>query len=885
MRAIALVAVLVGAACGHETAGTNDGTRVTDSAVTSTITIGETVVPTATNSIDYGNGNYLLAQQATLTQSATLQSLSFYVEKADGKLTLGVYGQNATGTGPGTLVAETASFTPAAGWNTQPVTSQVVLSPGTYWLAYLPSSVLLEFRVVSSGSATWGPFDYPTSGMMPSSFVTPSGGGSAHWSFYATLLPVSSSSSSSSSSATGSGMPQTPPTVATPAAASANPVSGTSVNLSVLGADQAGESSLTYTWATTGTPPAAVNFAVNGTNASKNATATFSTAGTYSFQVTIRDTNGLTATSSVNVTVQQTLTSIQVAPANASVAPGGTLQFSATAQDQFTKAMTAAITPSWNAGGSGTISPAGLLTAQSTAGGPFTVTATSGSISGTAQVTVASVASTITIGETMQLGTPDSGNGGFLLAQQATLSQAANIQSLSFYVTTAAGTLVLGIYDATGANNGPGTRLAQTASFTPVKQSWNTQPVTTSVNLPPGNYWLAYLPSDVGLAFLSTNTGSSVWHAATPGSMPSAFGTSTGGATGHWSFYATLVPTAPPPPPPPPPNPSNVHFVGRVDYSNAAGPRFAWPGSGLVTRVQGTRVDVQLGDAPAQFFVDPPEGQDQIAAFVDGNGPTILTLDQTANKTYTLAQNLASGPHDVAIYKRTETEVGTIQFIGFTQPIVSSPSPFVHKIEFVGDSITCGFGIDIATDPLCFFAASENAYLSYGAVTARNLNAAYSLISWSGQGMYQNSDGTLTNTVPLLYGRTLGDDSSSHWDFTSWTADVVVINLGTNDASGGTPGNNFVSTYETFLQTVHAHYPNAIIIAAIGPMLSDPTLTNMRNLIQEAIVGSGVANVQYLEFPPQLTSNGVGCDTHPSAITHGLMATQLTQFIKGLTGW
>src|SRR6478752_3126568 len=69
------------------------------------------------------------------------------------------------------------------------------------------------------------------------------------------------------------------PTIATPAAASANPVTATSTALSVLGADDAGESALVYTWATSGTPPAAVSFSVNGSNAAKNTVATFGKAG------------------------------------------------------------------------------------------------------------------------------------------------------------------------------------------------------------------------------------------------------------------------------------------------------------------------------------------------------------------------------------------------------------------------------------------------------------------------------------------------------------------------------------------------------------------------------------------------------------------------------
>src|SRR4029077_12049276 len=80
---------------------------------------------------------------------------------------------------------------------------------------------------------------------------------------------------------TGSGSSNTPPTVATPASASPNPVTAQTTNLSVLGADDGGEATLTYTWATTGTPPAPVTFSLNGTNAAKNTVATFAKAGSY----------------------------------------------------------------------------------------------------------------------------------------------------------------------------------------------------------------------------------------------------------------------------------------------------------------------------------------------------------------------------------------------------------------------------------------------------------------------------------------------------------------------------------------------------------------------------------------------------------------------------
>jgi aryl-phospho-beta-D-glucosidase BglC (GH1 family) len=187
-----------------------------------------------------------------------------------------------------------------------------------------------------------------------------------------------------------------PPTVATPASASPSVVTGSSTNLSVLGADAAGESSLTYTWATTGTPPAPVSFSVNGNNAAKNTVATFSASGQYTFQVTITDPAGLSVTSSVPVTVDQTLSSVVVSPSSASVTEGATQQFTAQADDQFGHALASQPSFTWTASGDGSINNTGLFTAAN-APGSATIQAATGTFSGTASVTVTAPA-TISIG-------------------------------------------------------------------------------------------------------------------------------------------------------------------------------------------------------------------------------------------------------------------------------------------------------------------------------------------------------------------------------------------------------------------------------------------------------------------------------------------------------
>jgi Pectate lyase superfamily protein len=191
------------------------------------------------------------------------------------------------------------------------------------------------------------------------------------------------------SSAGGGGPTTEPPTVAATAAATPSPTVGTTTSLSVLGTDDGGEGNLTYTWATTGTPPAAVAFSSNSTNAAKNTIATFSAAGTYTFQATIMDAQGLTSVSNVAVAVNRATTSVAVLPASASVASGATQQFTPTAYDQFGTAFSPSPAFTWAVSDArGQISSTGLYTAGSVAGGPFTITGASSGKSGTASATV-----------------------------------------------------------------------------------------------------------------------------------------------------------------------------------------------------------------------------------------------------------------------------------------------------------------------------------------------------------------------------------------------------------------------------------------------------------------------------------------------------------------
>jgi hypothetical protein len=264
---------------GHSTTSASVSFTVDNGSV---LKIGETTI---TAGADSGNANRLIAQQATLGQSATIQSMSFYVVNPAGNLRLGIYDASGPSGGPGVKKAETAQITPLAGWNTANVVTQVSLPAGSYWLAYLPSDNNLSFRN-SSSTTTPSRFYTFTYGTMPSTFSTTTSTTPSHWSLYATL---------SLSSATDT----TPPTVSIASPASGVTVSGTSVAVSANASDNVGV--------------AGVQFKLDGVNLSAEDTAspysiTWDTSavsnGTHALTAVARDAAGLTTTStSVSVTV------------------------------------------------------------------------------------------------------------------------------------------------------------------------------------------------------------------------------------------------------------------------------------------------------------------------------------------------------------------------------------------------------------------------------------------------------------------------------------------------------------------------------------------------------------------------------------------------------
>jgi len=325
-----------------------------------------------------------------------------------------------------------------------------------------------------------------------------------------------------------------------------------------------------------------------------------------------------------------------------------------------------------------------------------------------------------------------------------------------------------------------------------------------------------------------------------------------------------------------------IRLIGRFDDRDPAGPRMAWAGSAISVKFDGSALNVRLKSS----------GADEFQVVVDGVPTSVLKLTKEA-ALYKAASGLTGKEHTVELFKRTEPLVGQVQLLGFQLDkgckLLPNGSKVTRRIEFVGDSITCGYGNEAAKESEHFTAGTENNYQAYGAMTARDLKAEYVAIAWSGKWLFGD------NAIPKLYDLALPNDPQSKWNFAFWKPQAVVVNLGTNDFGPRNPTEQeWQDAYKGFIAVLRKNYPECHVFCAVGSMMSDnyppgrkalSTIRQYTTGLVEALKKAGDKRIHYVEFDVQDMKNGIGADWHPSVKTHRLMADRLTAAMKKELGW
>jgi lysophospholipase L1-like esterase len=327
----------------------------------------------------------------------------------------------------------------------------------------------------------------------------------------------------------------------------------------------------------------------------------------------------------------------------------------------------------------------------------------------------------------------------------------------------------------------------------------------------------------------------------------------------------------------------SVRLIGRFDLTNPGAPAAEWSASAMEARFSGTSVAADLG-GDGNYF----------AVVVDGT--LLSTVVTDGGSGYPIATGLTQGSHDVLVFRRDEALDEPSSFLGFTfgsGTLLPPPAAPARRIEIIGDSISAGYGDECTNASQSFAAATENEYIAYGPLTARSFGADIHVVAWSGKGMYRNLDGTTTETMPILWQRTIPTDANSTWNPAQWIPDVVVINLGTNDynANSTDPSPSFEATYLAFVATLRAAYPDAFIFGTVGPMLSGSTYDAAKAVIMDVVsmrAAAGDSRMALVEFPTQdcgSDGSSCGCAYHPNGAEHEAMATILEAAIHAAMGW
>ncbi len=325
---------------------------------------------------------------------------------------------------------------------------------------------------------------------------------------------------------------------------------------------------------------------------------------------------------------------------------------------------------------------------------------------------------------------------------------------------------------------------------------------------------------------------------------------------------------------------SNIQYTGRIDFSDPLKPRFWAPGVYLSAKFTGSSCSFIINDEVLYGTT-----HNYIEVIIDEKK---LIRIQTKNKTDTInvSQGLGNGEHTITICKDTEAGNGYLEFIGFIcENIIPSPQKKSRKIEFIGDSITCGFGDDLSEIPCGkgTWYDEHNAYLSYGPITARALNAQWQLSAVSGIGL-MHSCCKLEILMPKVFNKINMSSDSIEWNFNNYQPDVVTVCLGQND--GIQDSTIFCNTYIQFIKKIRSYYPEANIICLSSPMGDEKLTAALKNYLGGIISYMHDIlkdnKVEKYVFKKQYKN---GCGSHPDVKDHQQIAEELTGFIKETMQW
>ncbi len=332
-------------------------------------------------------------------------------------------------------------------------------------------------------------------------------------------------------------------------------------------------------------------------------------------------------------------------------------------------------------------------------------------------------------------------------------------------------------------------------------------------------------------------------------------------------------------------NDHHIRYSGRIAMTDSTA-ELSWSANSITIDFYGTGISAWLKDE---------RSDNNYNIIVDGKVISVLHPEQI-KKEYRLVSGLPDGKHTLELFKRTEWAMGKTWFYQFMLAkggkVLAAPVEKKRKMEFFGNSITCGYADIDTTGKDRGTSTYEDGYRSYAALTARHFDAEFYNTSKSGIGI-------TISWFPLImkemYDRLDATDPYSKWNFSKYTPDLVVINLFQNDswlvnmpenaqfkAKFGTtkPTPDFlIEAYRDFVKKVRVKYPKAQIICILGSMDATKEGSPWPGYIEKAVAALNDNKIHTHTIPYK------GTPGHPSVKEQQAMADNLIDYIGKNISW
>ena len=331
-----------------------------------------------------------------------------------------------------------------------------------------------------------------------------------------------------------------------------------------------------------------------------------------------------------------------------------------------------------------------------------------------------------------------------------------------------------------------------------------------------------------------------------------------------------------------------VKYIGRSVYHDEC-LWFSMSGSGFEFITSSDKVDITFicDNAESLYNSHKP----RVAVYVNGE----LYFDETLKQkeeTFSFDISRHIGDKVVRVIKLSESMYSSCavsKIAVYDNKDIAPTDKSDLKIEFIGDSITAGYGIDEENSYGAFSTETENFTKTYAYHTAEKLNADYSAIAFSGYGVLSGRSKTEC-VVPKYYEHAITNKEFDSpyplykWSFDKHQADVVVINLGVNDVSYCTTlirKDSFIKEYKNFIGLIRWYNPQAHILCVLGEV-NNSMYPQIELAVKEFTEETEDKKVYCETLDFEMRSYTSAIDGHPCAESHEIAAENLTNMILNI---